>query len=103
MTKERAFEYLEHAGNCAACAEELQFALFATGDNAPVPEEIWQHMKTHREEWQRQFAEQITAKLPAAEDRIACPAKRESEGVGELLSRSLSRMVKALTKKKPPR
>lgn len=103
MTKEMAFDYLEHAGGCADCAEELQYALFAIGDSTPVPEEIWEHLGTRREEWQRQFAEKMAGDIPIAKDGTTLPTIRQNDDFGDLLSRSLSRMVNALTKKKPTR
>lgn len=94
MTRETVFEYLEHAGNCSACAEELQYALFAIGDSSPIPEEIRQHLKTGTEEWQRKFAEQLAARQTSRPPNSAAHPG-QSGGLRRFLSRVWTRIMGA--------
>jgi hypothetical protein len=99
MPREKVFELLEHAGSCPACAEELQYALFAIGDTSGVAEEIREHMATSKEEWQREFAQQIGAgEIPTAATRTAIP---QPGSFRRLISRTWTRLVVAVGKKKP--
>ena len=88
MTRETSFAHLEHAASCAACAEELQHAMFAVDDSSPIPEEIRKQMATVTEEWRRRFAEQLAAQKIPASGR---------------LRKALSRTWKKVTKTKKPK
>jgi hypothetical protein len=102
MTRDAAFEYLDHAGSCPACAEELQYALYAMADTSAIPDEIRQHLATSSEEWQRKFAAQIAERknsdAPAEIVRQALPQPGRFRG---FVSRAWTRMVIAVGKKKP--
>src|SRR5579864_321018 len=56
LPKDASFKYLEHAGICPDCAEELQHAVFAVGGNAAVPDDLAAQLRTASEDWQQQFA-----------------------------------------------
>jgi CHAT domain-containing protein len=62
MPRNAALRHLEHAATCSVCTEELQSALYAVGDNAPVPEELQAQLQTGSQEWQRKFAAKIALK-----------------------------------------
>jgi hypothetical protein len=63
MPQDAALKLLEHAGACRACAEELQNAIYAVGNDAPVNEEIGRQLATATEEWQRNFAASLASGL----------------------------------------
>jgi len=88
ITRETSFAHLEHAASCAACAEELQHAMFAVDDSSPIPEEIQRQMATVTKDWQRRFAEQLAA------EKIPTSGK---------LRKALSRTWKKVTKTKKPK
>ena len=88
ITRETSFAHLEHAASCAACAEELQHAMFAVDDSSPIPEEIQRQMATVTKDWQRRFAEQLAA------EKIPTSGK---------LRKALSRTWKKVTRTKKPR
>lgn len=78
MPQNAALRHLEHAATCSVCAEELQNALYAVGDNAPVPEALQVQLQTALQEWQRKFAAKIALnELVTATER---PRKVVSSG-----------------------
>ena len=66
MPQTAALRHLEHATTCSACAEELQNALYAVGDNAPVHEKLQSQLHTASPEWQQKFAAKMALKEFAA-------------------------------------
>lgn len=74
IAQETAFQHLEHAASCLACAEELQHAMYAVSDNSGVPDDLQQKLTTSTEQWQRGFAEKIAAQQgPFAPEKSVPP------------------------------
>jgi CHAT domain-containing protein len=61
MPQDAAFKQLEHAVTCPACAEELDNALHAVGENTSVAPELQKGLRTASPAWQRQFAAKIAS------------------------------------------
>ena len=59
MPQKTAFKYLQHAGICAACSQELESALYAVDESAPLPAEIQQHLVTATDAWQSELATRL--------------------------------------------
>lgn len=61
IPQDAAFKQLEHAVTCPTCAEELENALHAVGENTPVAPELQKGLRTASPAWQRQFAAKIAS------------------------------------------
>jgi len=61
IPQDAALKQLEHAVTCPACAEELENALHAVGENTPVAPELQKELRTASGTWQRQFAAKIAS------------------------------------------
>jgi CHAT domain-containing protein len=59
IPEKTAFKYLRHAGTCADCGEELQNALYAMDESAPLPASMEQPLVTASEAWQSSFAARL--------------------------------------------
>jgi len=74
MPQDAALKQLEHCVTCPACAEELENALHAVGENTPVEVELQKDLRTASGAWQRQFAAKIASgEISGAVDRPVQP------------------------------
>jgi len=72
MPQEQALKHLNHAASCSTCAQDLQYAFDAVGENTAVHPELAKYLHTASEEWQHEFAEKIASgKVSAEPERIA--------------------------------
>src|SRR5262245_55873002 len=61
VPQDQALKHLTHAAGCTACAQDLEAAFDAVGENAPVLPELQKYLDTASEKWQREFAQKIAA------------------------------------------
>jgi CHAT domain-containing protein/tetratricopeptide (TPR) repeat protein len=59
LPEKTAFKHLQHACACTDCGEELQNALYAMDESAPLPTGIQQPLVTASEAWQSSFATRL--------------------------------------------
>ncbi|HZD96406.1 MAG TPA: hypothetical protein VE133_19250, partial [Candidatus Sulfotelmatobacter sp.] len=76
VPQQDAFKYLEHSGACATCAEELQSALYALDENAPMPAAIQSNLETASEAWQKSFAARLESQTSAAPIRSSTSTRQ---------------------------
>jgi hypothetical protein len=92
-----AFHFLQHAGRCASCAEELRFARAAIEGSNELPEETRQRLVTAGEDWQMRFAEEIAARgIRGMNDEFDHEPPQPPSAPGRLLMRFWTRLTRGL-------
>ena len=66
VTELEAAALLDHAGNCASCAEKLRGAILTVADETDSPgEEFFKSLRTSQPDWRRDIARRLAAGQPA--------------------------------------
>jgi len=65
VTELEAAPLLDHAGNCASCAEKLRGAILTVADETDSPEEeFFKSLGTSQPDWRRDIARRLAADRP---------------------------------------
>src|SRR5262249_21986052 len=86
VPQDQALKHLNHAARCADCAQDLEAAFDAVGENTPVLPELQKYLHTATGKWQREFAQKIAAHELSEPGAISQPARSTGPSVSVIRS-----------------